>query len=155
MNERIPLAALLPLRFLVAAMLLLEGYQKAFGGESWFHGNALLRTTQLWLDAHRAYPFFLPMLQGAHNHPKIFSTLITLGELAVGICMLLGLVTRLASFVGLVLLGSIAAASGQGLAPPGNALLMAAIMFTFLFAPPGRALGLDAALRARLPRWMT
>ena len=54
----------------------------------------------------------------------------------------------------ILLLGSIAAASGQGLAPPGNALLMAAIMFTFVLAPPGRVMGLDAALRARLPRWM-
>jgi thiosulfate dehydrogenase [quinone] large subunit len=153
MNERVPLAALLPLRLLVAAILLLEGYQKAMGG--WFHGDALLRTTQTWLDAHRTYGFFLPVLQGAHNHPKIFATLITLGELAVGLCMLLGLATRLAAFLGLLLLGSIAAASGQALAPPGNALVMAAIMFTFLLVPPGRVAGLDAALRARLPRWMT
>jgi uncharacterized membrane protein YphA (DoxX/SURF4 family) len=80
--------------------------------------------------------------------------LITLGELAVGACLLVGLASRLASFLGLLLLGSITAASGQALAPPGNALLMAAIMFTFLIAPPGRVMGLDAALRARLPRWM-
>ncbi len=152
MNERIPLAVLLPLRFLAAAILLLEGYQKLMGG--WFHGDALLKTTQTWLDAHRAYNFFLPMLQSAHNHPKIFGSLITLGELAVGACLLVGLASRLASFLGLVLLGSITAASGQSLAPPGNALLMAAIMFTFLIAPPGRVMGLDAALRARLPRWM-
>jgi uncharacterized membrane protein YphA (DoxX/SURF4 family) len=136
----------------VAAILLLEGYQKATGG--WFHGDALLRTTQTWMDAHRAYGFFLPILHSAHNHPKIFGSLITLGELAVGLCMLVGAVTRLAAFLGLLLLGSITAASGQGLAPPGNAFLMAAIMFTFLFAPPGRVLGLDAGLRARLPRWM-
>jgi uncharacterized membrane protein YphA (DoxX/SURF4 family) len=153
MNERLPLALLVPLRLLVAAILLLEGYQKATGG--WFHGDALLRTTQGWSDAHRAYPFFVSILQSAHSHPKIFSALITLGELAIGLSMLLGVVTRLASFLGVLLLGSIAAASGQGLAPPGNALLMAGIMFTFVLAPPGRVLGLDSALRARLPRWMT
>jgi uncharacterized membrane protein YphA (DoxX/SURF4 family) len=152
MNERVSLAILVPLRLLVAGILLLEGYQKATGG--WFHGDALLRTTQSWLDAHRAYGFFLPMLQSAHHHPKIFGALITLGELSVGLCMLLGVVTRLAAAVGLVLLGSIAAASGQGFAPPGNALLMAAIMFTFVLAPPGRVMGLDVSLRARLPRWM-
>ena len=152
MNERFPLAILFPIRLLVAAILLLEGYQKATGG--WFHGDALLRTTQAWLDAHRAYGFFLATLNSAHNHPKIFGALITLGELSIGLCMLIGLATRLAAFLGLLLLGSIAAASGQGLAPPGNALLMAAIMFTFVLAPPGRVMGLDAALRARLPRWM-
>ena len=44
-------AILVPLRLLVAGILLLEGYQKAVGG--WFHGDALLRTTQSWLDAQR------------------------------------------------------------------------------------------------------
>jgi uncharacterized membrane protein YphA (DoxX/SURF4 family) len=153
MNERPSLAVLLPLRFLVAAILLVEGYQKAMGG--WFHGGALMTTTQKWLDAERAYGFFLPVLHSAHNHPKIFGSLITLGELAVGLCMLLGVATRLASFMGLLLLGSIAAASGQGLAPPGNALLMCGILLTFIFAPPGRVMGVDAALRAKLPPWMT
>jgi thiosulfate dehydrogenase [quinone] large subunit len=152
MNERIPLALLLPLRFLVAAILLLEGYQKFMGG--WLHGDTLLRTTQTWLDAHRFYSFFLPVLRSAHAHPKIFSGLITLGELSVGLCLLLGLCTRLASFMGFLLLGSIAAASGQTLAPPGNALLMAAILFVFVLAPPGRVFGIDQGLRQRLPRWM-
>lgn len=152
MNERIPLAVLLPLRFLVAAILLLEGYQKFMGG--WFHGDSLLRTTQAWLDAGRPYQFFLPILKSAHAHPKIFGTLITLGEVSVGLSMLLGVVTRLGALVGILVLGSIAAASGQGLAPPGNALLMTAVMVTFVLSPPGRALGLDASLRARLPRWM-
>ncbi|HEX2660500.1 MAG TPA: DoxX family protein [Polyangia bacterium] len=143
---------LLPLRFLVAAILLLEGYQKLMGG--WLHGDSLYGTTQTWMDAHRAYDFFLPMLNSAHKHPKIFSALITLGELSVGLCLLLGVATRLAAFLGLLLMGSITAASGQGLAPPGNALLMCGILFTFLLAPPGRVVGLDASLRAKLPRWM-
>lgn len=152
MNERAPLAVLLPLRFLVAAILLLEGYQKFKHG--WFHGDALLAVTQDWLDKNRPYHFFLPVVQSAHAHPKIFGTLITLGEFSVGLCMLLGLVTRFAAFVGVLLLGSIAAAAGHELTPPGNALLMAVIMLTFLFTPPGRVLGLDQALRNKLPRWM-
>jgi hypothetical protein len=52
------------------------------------------------------------------------------------------------------MLFSIAFGSGQGLVPPGNALLMGAIFVVFLVAPPGRVLGLDALLRARFPRWM-
>ncbi len=152
MNERASLAVLLPLRLLVAAILLLEGYQKFMGG--WLHGDPLSRITQTWLDAGRAYHFFLPVLKSAHAHPKIFGVLITLGELTVGLSMFLGALTRLGAFLGMLLLGSIAAASGQNLAPPGNALLMAAVMLTFLFAPPGRVLGLDQSLRNRLPRWM-
>src|SRR3569833_859549 len=116
MNERVPLSALLPLRFLSAAILLLECFQKMTG--ECFHGGALMRTTETWLDAHRAYHFFLPMLQSAHNHPTIFGSLITLGELTVGLCLLFGAATRLASILGLLLLGTITAASGQLLAPP-------------------------------------
>jgi len=77
-----------------------------------------------------------------------------LGELTIGLSLGLGVVTRLASFLGVALLGSIAASSGQGLAPPGNALLMMVILATFVLAPPGRVLGMDASLRTKLPRWM-
>ena len=31
---------------------------------------------------------------------------------------------------------------------------MAAVMVTFVLVPPGRALGIDAGLRGRLPRWL-
>ncbi len=68
--------------------------------------------------------------------------------------MLLGLLTRLGAFLGALLLFSFAFGAGQGLVPPGNALLMGAIFALFILAPPGRVLGLDAALRARFPRWM-
>ena len=152
MNERVPLALLLPLRLLVAFMLLVEGYQKF--REGWLHGDVFARVTQTWLDSHRSYHLFLPLLNTAHAHPKIFATLVTLGELTVGASLLLGLVTRAASFVGLMLLVAIAGTSGQGLAPPGNAVLMAAILFTFVLTPPGRVLGLDQRLRLRLPRWL-
>jgi hypothetical protein len=33
-------------------------------------------------------------------------------------------------------------------------MLVGAIFFTFLFAPPGRVLGLDQVMRARLPTWL-
>jgi len=52
------------------------------------------------------------------------------------------------------MLFSFAFGAGQRLAPPGNALVMAAVFATFVLLPPGRVLGLDQALRARLPRWL-
>ena len=48
----------------------------------------------------------------------------------------------------------IAAARGQGLVPPGNAVLMGALCALFVAAPPGRFLGVDSALQGRLPRWL-
>ncbi|HVV48850.1 MAG TPA: DoxX family membrane protein [Polyangia bacterium] len=152
MGERIPLGYLVPLRILCGLILVIEGWGKLQHG--WLHGTPLLGTLDGWVEAHKTYGFFLPVVQSARAHPKIFGTLVTAGELAVGLAMLLGLLTRLAAFLGALLLFSFAFGGGQGLAPPGNALLMGAIFVVFLFAPPGRVLGLDAALRARFPRWM-
>jgi len=152
MNERYPTAVLLPLRLLMGVMLAYTGYQKFVGG--WLHGDALLKTLNGWIDGGKTYQFFLPMIETARAHPKIFGTLVTVGELVIGAALVLGLLTRLFSFLGMVMLFSFGLGAGQGLAPPGNAIVMGAVLFTFVFAPPGRVLGLDQALRARLPRWM-
>ena len=79
---------------------------------------------------------------------------MTIGELAVGLSLLLGLLTRIGALLGALMLFSFAFGGGQGLVPPGNALLMGAICVLFVVAPPGRVLGIDSALRGRLPRWM-
>ena len=52
------------------------------------------------------------------------------------------------------MLFSFAFGNGQGLVPPGNAVLMGLICLMFVAAPPGRVLGIDVLLRSRLPRWM-
>jgi uncharacterized membrane protein YphA (DoxX/SURF4 family) len=152
MGERIPLGYLFPLRILCGLILLMEGWGKLQGG--WLHGTTLLNTLGGWLDAAKPYHFFIPIVESARAHPKIFGALITTGELVIGASMLLGLLTRVTAFLGAAMLFSIAFGSGQGLAPPGNAVLMGALFVLFIFAPPGRVLGLDAALRARLPGWM-
>jgi len=152
MNERVPLAALVPLRLLFGVIMVLEGWSKFQGG--WLHGTPLLATLNGWVDASKPYHFFLPIVESARAHPKIFGSLVALGELVVGISMLLGLFSRLGAFVGAVMLFSFAFGAGQRLAPPGNALVMAAVFATFVLLPPGRVLGLDQALRARLPRWL-
>jgi thiosulfate dehydrogenase [quinone] large subunit len=152
MNERIPLAYLVPVRLLWGIILVLEGWSK-FQGD-WLHGTPILRSLDGWVDAHKTYAFFMPVVQAARAHPKIFGTLVTVGELVIGSALVLGLLTRLASFLGAVMLLSFAFGGGQGPVPPGNALLMAAIFLLFIVAPPGRVLGLDQFLRDRLPRWM-
>src|SRR5882762_3187255 len=152
MNERSPLAFVVPLRIFVGVILLIEGYSKFSGG--WLHGDALHKTLNDWIAAGKTYSFFLPVLETARAHPKIFGTLITAGELVVGASMVLGLLTRLFAFLGMLMVFSFALGGGQGLSPPGNAILMGAALFTFILAPPGRALGIDQVLRGRLPRWL-
>ena len=152
MNERFPLAYLFPLRIMSGLILLIEGWGKLRGG--WLHGTPLMGMLGGWLQEAKPYHFFLPVVSTAHAHPKIFGMLVTAGELVVGASMFLGLASRLGAFLGAALLFSIAFASGQGLAPPGNAILLGALMLLFVLAPPGRFLGLDSRLRVRLPRWM-
>ncbi len=79
---------------------------------------------------------------------------MTIGELTVGLSLLLGVLTRISSALGALMLFAFTFGNGQGLVPPGNALLMGVVCVLFVFAPPGRFLGVDAALRDRLPRWM-
>ena len=64
------------------------------------------------------------------------------------------MLTRIGAALGALMLFSFAFGAGQGLVPPGNALLMGALCVLFVVAPPGRVLGVDAVLRGRLPRWM-
>jgi uncharacterized membrane protein YphA (DoxX/SURF4 family) len=152
MNERIPLALLVPLRIFWGLILVLEGWGKLKG--DWLHGTPLLSTLDGWTSAHKTYEFFAPVVRTAMAHPKIFGTLVTMGELIVGAAMVLGLCTRAASILGAALVFSFAFGGGQGPVPPGNALLMGAVFLLFIVAPPGRVLGIDQALRAHLPRWM-
>jgi thiosulfate dehydrogenase [quinone] large subunit len=152
MTERFPLAYLFPLRILFGVILVLEGWGKLQG--DWLHGTPLATSLGSWLSADKPYGFFLPMVRLAYAHPKIFGSLVTIGEVTVGMSLLLGVLTRISAALGALMLFSFALASGQGLAPPGNALLMGVVCVLFVFAPPGRFLGIDTALRNRLPRWM-
>jgi len=153
MGERVPLLCLFPLRVLVGLMLVLSGYQKFQGG--WLHGTALLVILDGWVRDHKVYPFILSVVETARAHPKIFGTLVTMGEVILGSALVVGLFTRLASILGTLIFFTFAFASGERLAPPGPAMLVGAIFFTFVMLPPGRVLGLDHALRARLPRWLS
>ena len=152
MTERIPLAYLFPLRILCGVILIIEGWGKLHG--DWLHGNPLANQLGNWLAAEKPYAFFMPMVRVAHAHPKIFGSLVTIGELSVGLSLLLGVLTRIGAALGALMLFSFAFGAGQGLAPPGNALLMGVLCLLFVAAPPGRFLGVDSVLRARLPRWM-
>ena len=152
MGERFPLVFLVPLRLLAGVIFLLEGWDKLRG--DWLHGTPLMGTLGRWVEGDKPYAFFLPIIQSAQAHPKIFGSLVTLGELAIGVSLLLGVLTRLGSFLGVLMLASFALGAGQRLAPPGNAIVLGAVFVLFVLAPPGRVLGLDVALRHRLPRWL-
>ena len=82
----------------------------------------------------------------------VFATVTALGEIGVGLSLLLGLLTPLGAFFGViqVLLYGMAVqqqSSGQ----QGFHVMLMILMLTFLFTRAGRRWGLDARLRERWP----
>ena len=82
------------------------------------------------------------------THSELFGYLVTIGEVAVGACLLLGLLTRLSALVGLFMLINYYLAVGM---VRGGAMLAQQQTFIlalalFVLANPGRSLGLDGLL---------
>jgi len=95
------------------------------------------------------YPWYKAFLQNyVVPRSELFGYLVMIGEIAVGVCLLLGLFTRLSALVGLVMLvnyylGPGTARGGYLLAHQQLYIIALAI---FVLAGPGRTLGLDALL---------
>lgn len=83
-------------------------------------------------------------------HAALFATLQVVGEVAVGIGLVLGLLTRLTGLVGLYLAANFGLASQwMSFGQQGFHLLLVTSMVIFIGAGAGRAWGLDALLRRR------
>jgi PQQ-dependent catabolism-associated beta-propeller protein len=93
-------------------------------------------------------------------HASLFATLQTLGEVAVGLGLVLGVMTRLAAAVGLCLAIAYGLASQwMSFSQQGLHLLLVTSMIIFLVTGAGRAWGFDAWLatkgrRAPALRWL-
>src|SRR5262245_42438068 len=116
MTERFPVAYLLPLRIMCGIIMVLEGWGKLRG--DWLHGTPLSATLANWLAADKPFGFFVPMVNLAYAHPKIFGALVTIGELTVGLSMLFGVLTRISAVLGALMVFSVGLGGGQGFVPP-------------------------------------
>jgi len=90
-------------------------------------------------------------------HATLFATLQTFGEVAVGVGLFFGVLTRLAAVVGLLLaLNFGLATQWMSFGQQGFHLLLTTSMVIFLITGAGRRWGLDYWLRrARAVRWLT
>jgi thiosulfate dehydrogenase [quinone] large subunit len=85
-------------------------------------------------------------------HGPLFAQLTALGEAAVGIGLTFGLLTAIASALGLWLVVNYGLASQWlGFSQQGFHVVLAACMIAFFFSRAGRTWGLDARVRARWP----
>jgi thiosulfate dehydrogenase (quinone) large subunit len=98
--------------------------------------------------------FYKQFLEGTVlQHSSVFAQLTAWGETVVGVGLTLGLLTGLASLVGLVLVINYGLAT-QWMSPgqQGFHLVLFFLMLTFFFARAGRTWGLDGWLARRKPQ---
>jgi uncharacterized membrane protein YphA (DoxX/SURF4 family) len=149
LKERTYLWYIALLRVYVGYYLLLQGirkFQRDFPRSDWI-GRQIgdLATVDL-------YPWYKRFLVDyVVPHHELFGNLVMIGEIAVGSCLLLGLLTRLSAAVGLFML--INYYLGPGMARGGAALAQQqtfiVLLIIFILSNPGRTLGLDGLLFGR------
>lgn len=145
--------ALVPLRLFAGWALLSAGITRLRA--HWLTEPTLAKEVGGWIDRGAPFAFFTPFLKSTVlGHAALFSYLVVWGLILVGAALGVGLFTRPAALFGLVLTVSFALAQGE-LPSATASWAMAAICFTLLLAAPGRVLGVDQALRGRVPRWLS
>jgi thiosulfate dehydrogenase [quinone] large subunit len=100
--------------------------------------------------------FYKQFLEGTVlPNGNMFAQLTAWGETVVGIGLTLGLLTGIASLVGLILVTNYGLAT-QWMSPgqQGFHLVLFFLMLAFFFARAGRTWGLDAWFARRKPRWL-
>lgn len=146
LKERTYLWYLAVLRIYVGYYLFFQGigkFQRNFPKGDWI-GRQIGDIASLDL-----YPWYKTFLQNyVVPHSELFGYLVMIGEIAVGVCLLLGLFTRLSALIGLIMLsnyylGPGTARGGAMLAQQQTFIIALAI---FVLAGPGRTLGLDGLL---------
>jgi uncharacterized membrane protein YphA (DoxX/SURF4 family) len=119
--------------------------------ERWIHTMPSIVTKQASDNPILFYKQFLE--NTVLTHPDLFAHLTALGEAITGIGLTLGLLTGVASLVGLVLVTNYGLAT-QWMSPgqQGFHIVLLALMIAFFFARAGRTLGLDAVLWGSRPK---
>lgn len=149
MKEITYLWHILPLRLWIGYYMANQGvrkFQRDFAAGDWI-------TRQIGeLDKIELYPWYKSLLVDfVVPNRELFGNLVTWGEILVGACLILGLLTRYSAIVGLFMLLNYYLGPGmaRGAATPSvvaQQLTFMASMIVFILSSPGRALGLDALL---------
>jgi uncharacterized membrane protein YphA (DoxX/SURF4 family) len=121
------------------------------GSERWIHTMPTIVTKQASENPILFYKHFLD--NTVLTHPELFAHLTALGEAITGIGLTLGLLTGVASLVGLVLVANYGLAT-QWMSPgqQGFHIVLFALMLAFFFSRAGRTWGLDARLWSARPK---
>jgi thiosulfate dehydrogenase [quinone] large subunit len=149
------------LRIVVGAWFLKSVWTKF--GLAWMGGLPYPAVTPRFLDFHpkrvgefaagNPVGWYRDFLEGAVvPNSRLFATLQTYGEAAVGLGLVLGLLTGLTALVGFFLSVNYGLATQwMSFGQQGFHLLLVTCMVIFLFARAGRAWGIDGWILAGLP----
>ena len=145
-----PLAGL-PARLYAGYFFFRYGLGKITRG---FGGAELHETLTKWA-AGPAYDFYAPFLQKvAIPHAGLFVHLVAYGEMAVGALLLVGCASRLAALGGIFLCLNFLFASGAPILSVETPTVFLLALLTVYATAAGRAVGMDALLKHRLPHWV-
>lgn len=146
LKERTYLWYIALLRIYVGYYMLTQGihkFQRDFSKGDWVGRQIGDLAT---LDLYPWYKRFLTAYVVPHS--ELFGYLVTVGEITVGACLLVGLLTRVNALVGLFMLVNYYL--GPGMAHGGLMLayqqILIIVLMVFVLSNPGRALGLDGLL---------
>ncbi len=115
------------------------------------NGGGVTSRVNGFFSTHALYPWIGHFMTSTVNaHAALFGWLIFLGEAVAGICLLLGLLTRLGAVAAILsAIMDLMAAAGGGGGSIGQNYLLLALGLVFLIVPVGRFLGLDGVLQHR------
>jgi thiosulfate dehydrogenase [quinone] large subunit len=101
---------------------------------------------------HGTGPYIAFLRDVVVPHGALFAALVAIGETAVGIAMLLGVTTRAAAAVGIILTTNYMLLNGTSLTDVSNDRALLVGFIVVLLTAPGRVFGIDKYLARRWPR---
>jgi len=126
-----------------------------------YHGIGKLRSDDfasgmadfLTNSLETTFSFYRPFVESVIlPSNEIFAVLVTWGELAIGLALIVGLATRYAAFIGAFMVLNFWFAKGLGVfAGANHDIVWFVILIVLGFIPAGKIAGLDDGLSDRLP----
>lgn len=150
-REQTHLGYIAILRILIGFFFLMSGISKYSSG---FLQKPILKgVLQKWAEGNPNIWYKSFLLDTAVPNYEIFAYLVVYGEILVGFCLLLGLLTRISSAFGIFMNINFLLGNGwSGTANKNVNILFIALQIIFIASAAGRSIGIDGILKKRFSK---